>query len=1043
MIVIMKLNLMYYIILQSAKDYPKNDDDKPLGFSEEECKNILLTQAEYIKDSQELKFLDIFSKFDGQNDTKRKTIGIRRTKSTEIPIKRHIRPSSYTELPNKYCRTNNIPPPPIDSIVKNESKPQLKKSDVKSQSLTKHQSIKKQTKKKSIKKDNNLKEKNEKLESLLSFVGEDSDDFVSPSLDDNELFTQSKKKRDDNSKSDNNKPNNNNKSKINKPENNKSDSNNKSNTIKTPPQKINKIYEIKYKKKYSISNSIKGRCLTNEFNKEINIYRLHYIQKPPINLTLKSLEKYNLPLHINQKPFCSNPNDLPEKTKTFGKYELKLLGPYNDSRWLKEFDTKPSIKLLGCDKELFIKIEDNNNNIQSKKINLSKIGFSSQPFLCKNHNRICYSYKLISTIIPPSTQLINSFNEKTNDSQLISQSSKTSSQLILSDQNISILYNSQNKQSNWLIDNLSDQYMSMVTPPNNKKISYSNEEKIKSKVRNKSGTGLHDRPYFTLFSLEVLVKTHDNLSPDPLKDTTVGLFYYIRPGGLENQNDKSKNDIIGYIICNNDNNLDYDIKTVDDLYENMRKCKHYTNLSDNIKKIIESSRIFNKRYYYSNNYTYEYPNLTSNNKVYYDIVDNEYELFEKLIEIITIWDPDFLIGYETQASSWGYLLSRSTVINFPFLQLIGRTPYMSPDFRNYDQYDKKKGSGISFIGRIVLNLWRIFRREIMNLRSYSFDKLINTILHKNFPIYPHQQLTNWFIDPLYRANTINYYLNRVKLNVELLDSYDFINQTCEFVRLYGILFSQCLIRGSQYKIESCLFRLTKPLDYILLSPSKEQVAYEKPLECLPLVLEPVALFQHNPIVILDFQSLYPSIISAYNMCYSTCLGRISYALEPMIEPFLGTVNYACDKSILKKYKNDIFISPNGVIFLKSNIRRGIMPIMEDLILSVRILVKKTMKHLKKEKYIYNSLDHRQNALKMIANTSYGYIGASYSGRMPCSEIADAIVETAKETLLKAINTVEKEFGGKVLYGDTDSMFIELDGKNVQEAYDIAQKIVGI
>lgn len=45
-------------------------------------------------------------------------------------------------------------------------------------------------------------------------------------------------------------------------------------------------------------------------------------------------------------------------------------------------------------------------------------------------------------------------------------------------------------------------------------------------------------------------------------------------------------------------------------------------------------------------------------------------------------------------------------------------------------------------------------------------------------------------------------------------------------------------------------------------------------ECLPLILEPESKFYTDPVVVLDFQSLYPSMVIAYNLCFSTCLGRV-------------------------------------------------------------------------------------------------------------------------------------------------------------------------
>lgn len=44
---------------------------------------------------------------------------------------------------------------------------------------------------------------------------------------------------------------------------------------------------------------------------------------------------------------------------------------------------------------------------------------------------------------------------------------------------------------------------------------------------------------------------------------------------------------------------------------------------------------------------------------------------------------------------------------------------------------------------------------------------------------------------------------------------------------------------------------------------------------MPLIMEPASAFYTSPLLVLDFQSLYPSIMIAYNYCYSTCLGRIT------------------------------------------------------------------------------------------------------------------------------------------------------------------------
>jgi DNA polymerase zeta len=76
------------------------------------------------------------------------------------------------------------------------------------------------------------------------------------------------------------------------------------------------------------------------------------------------------------------------------------------------------------------------------------------------------------------------------------------------------------------------------------------------------------------------------------------------------------------------------------------------------------------------------------------------------------------------------------------------------------------------------------------------------------------------------------------------------------------------------------------------------------------------------------------------------------------------------------------------------------------------------------------------AIKLICNVIYGYYGAGGSGRMPCIEIADAVVSTARATIKfisldiihfffrRTISYIEDEYHLPVIYGDTDSVFIE-------------------
>jgi DNA polymerase zeta len=95
------------------------------------------------------------------------------------------------------------------------------------------------------------------------------------------------------------------------------------------------------------------------------------------------------------------------------------------------------------------------------------------------------------------------------------------------------------------------------------------------------------------------------------------------------------------------------------------------------------------------------------------------------------------------------------------------------------------------------------------------------------------------------------------------------------------------------------------------------------------------------------------------------------------------------------------------------------------------MIKNSSKLYHKES-IKNLLKERQIALKMFMNVLFGYTGATFSGRMPCSEIADSVVEISKYCLRKSIDYLNCHpvFRGKVLYGDTDSIFFHLPGYKI-------------
>ncbi|ODV60720.1 DNA-directed DNA polymerase, partial [Ascoidea rubescens DSM 1968] len=421
-----------------------------------------------------------------------------------------------------------------------------------------------------------------------------------------------------------------------------------------------------------------------------------------------------------------------------------------------------------------------------------------------------------------------------------------------------------------------------------------------------------------------------------------------------------------------------------------------------------------------------------------------YEELEMLIELgnlVQLVDPDILAGFEVHSSSWGYVIERSRAIyQYDLCEALSR---VSSNYKNKvgDKWGYTHASAFKITGRHMINIWRHLR-SIFDLQKYSIENITYHVLHERIAYYDCHTLTSLFHGlPGEKAIFLNYWLKRIEINLKLLQSSDLISRTAEQARLGGIDFYSVLYRGSQYKVESFMVRMCKAENFMLYSPSKKQVQKQTALDCIPLVMEPDSSYFKSPVVVLDFQSLYPSVMIAYNYCYSTILGKLQ-GFDAKNGNEIGCINLKLPAGLLELLEDDITISPNGYMFVKPNIRKSLLAKMLEELLESRIMVKETMDLLKDDRGLYKLFYNRQLGLKLVANVTYGYTSATFSGRMPCSAVADSIVQTGREILEKSVEFIEnnEKWNAKVVYGDTDSLFVCLMGKSKDEAFEIGREI---
>jgi DNA polymerase zeta len=468
-------------------------------------------------------------------------------------------------------------------------------------------------------------------------------------------------------------------------------------------------------------------------------------------------------------------------------------------------------------------------------------------------------------------------------------------------------------------------------------------------------------------------------------------------------------------------------------------------------------------------------------------VPDEASLLCALAWVVRVMDPDILSGWEIQTGSWGLVLERASVLHIPLMNALSRAPLGPTDARNEmegaaGRYNASHASGIWIPGRHVINLWRECRKEV-KLGRYTAEDVILQVLGRTSPRYSSRQLTQWLRgSTAERRIAISWLHERARLDACVLAALDLVGRSSEMAKIFGIDFFSVFTRGSQFRVEAVMLRVSRPRGFIAPSPRPEDVSQQPSLEVQPLILEPQPKLHKDPVIVLDFLSLYPSVIIAHNLCYSTCLGRIckpeelpaipSYAATATgvgllrgkdhgaldegasagredasryIRPRLGPFLYSPPPGALRQYRRSGFLATNGVFFVPRRTREGVLPAMLREILATRVMVKRAMKGPVASKFpeLKRVLNARQFALKMLSNVTYGYTAASFSGRMPCIELADSIVQTARDALDRAIQTAHThpEWKARVVYGDTDSLFVAVDGRTPLEAFRIGRAIV--
>ncbi|KAL5492332.1 POL3 [Sanghuangporus weigelae] len=392
---------------------------------------------------------------------------------------------------------------------------------------------------------------------------------------------------------------------------------------------------------------------------------------------------------------------------------------------------------------------------------------------------------------------------------------------------------------------------------------------------------------------------------------------------------------------------------------------------------------------------------------------SELELLEAWRDFVEQVDPDVVIGYNIANFDLPYLLDRATALKSKKFMFLGRlkgvkTVAKDTHFSSkaYGQRDSKE---TVMDGRLQLDLLQHMHRE-HKLRSYTLNAVCAQFLGEQKEDVHHSVITELQNGtPEARRRLAVYCLKDAYLPQRLMDKLMCLVNYIEMARVTGVPFNYLLSRGQSIKVLSQLFRRANEEGYLV--PSMKSEGSDEQYEGAT-VIEPKKGYYDAPIATLDFSSLYPSIMMAHNLCYTTLLD-------------LNTIN----RLNLEKGK-DYIQTPNNDFFATKEKRKGLLPsVLEDLIAAR----KRAKADLKKETDPFRRavLDGRQLALKISANSVYGFTGATI-GKLPCLAISSSVTAYGRQMIEKTKQEVEAEYSiangrehnAEIIYGDTDSVMVK-------------------
>ena len=375
-----------------------------------------------------------------------------------------------------------------------------------------------------------------------------------------------------------------------------------------------------------------------------------------------------------------------------------------------------------------------------------------------------------------------------------------------------------------------------------------------------------------------------------------------------------------------------------------------------------------------------------------EVAANEKEMINMFVKRVNELGADIIVGYNSANFDVRYLLERARALKMDFNlnRFEGDTK-----IENHGLVDKVK-----IAGRVHVDMYSVIKfisivgasENILRLNSKTLKNVYEAITkEKKFAVEKMDIFRLWDGSKEELERLATYNLADAEALYKVYET--FIPIMIELSRLtYNVLGDVCVSTTGQLVEFMLMHNSVKYKEIIPNKPSdagmKERLA--NPIEGAYVKTPEPGIYSH--LVMFDFRGLYPSIIISYNI----------------------------DPSSICTDCTEYFESPDGTHFDKN--RKSIIPLILRQMIKQRAEVKKAYKKNPDDVF----LGSRSQALKIVSNSVYGYMGYARS-RWYSRACAGSVTAYGRQYIKDSIDIAEK-FGLKPIYGDTDSIVALMNDK---------------